>query len=355
MTQPDQTERPGRPRVSILMPVYNEEREVAAAIASALRQTVQDTELLVVDGRSEDDTAAVVEALAAEEPRVRLLDNPGRAISSGLNVGLQHARGTFVQRVDAHLTVNDTYLETGLAVLEEHPEAAAVGGCRVGVARSATGRAVATALSSPYGVGDSINHYATEPQETDHASMGVYRTHVLRAVGGWDETLRVNEDVDLDHRILALGHRIRYHPDMVMHWSVRESLRDFGRQYRRYGRGKAGMVRKNGAGAVRARHLVPPALLLALTTGGVAAVRGHPLVAATLLVPYPVGLAGAVLRTASAEPRSPDASLRLAGAFATMHLTWGLGFLEGLLLKAEPVTSSSRSPQVTRGRHQSSR
>lgn len=341
MTQPD---RPDLPLVSILMPVYNEEREVGAAIASALRQTVTSTELLVVDGRSEDRTVEVVRALAEQESRVRLLDNPGRAISSGLNVGLRHARGTFVQRVDAHLIVNDTYLETGLTVLGEHPEAAAVGGHRVGVARSATGRAVATALSSPYGVGDSINHYATEPQETDHASMGVYRTEVLRAVGGWDESLRVNEDVDIDHRILALGHRIRYHPDMVMHWSVRESLRDFGRQYRRYGRGKAGMVRKNGAAAVRARHLVPPALLLALGTGVVAGVRGHRIVAAALLTPYPLGLTGAVLRTASSEPRSPDASLRLAGAFATMHLSWGFGFLEGLLLRAEPVTSSSRSP-----------
>lgn len=335
------------PTVSILMPVYNEERSVGEAIASALQQTVRSVELIVIDGRSEDDTAEIVRALAVSEARVRLLDNPKRTIPSALNIGLEHARGTAVVRVDAHLTINESYIETGLGILAEHPEVAAVGGCRVGVATSATGQAVAAALSSPYGVGDSINHYATEPQETDHASMGVYRAEVLRAVGGWDEELRVNEDVDIDHRILAAGHKIRYHPGMVMHWSVRETLRDFGRQYRRYGRGKAGMVRKNGLEAVRLRHLAPPGLLVMLVAGGGAALARRPRTAAVLLLPYPAVLAVAVTATKMPARRTTADSMRLAGAFASMHLAWGLGFIEGIVLQAQPVTSSGRSP-VTR-------
>ena len=332
------------PAVSILMPVYNEERSVADAIASALRQSVQSVEVLVIDGRSEDATAGVVRSIAASEARVRLLDNPKRTIPSALNIGLAHARGDFVVRVDAHLTINATYIETGLKVLSDHPEVAAVGGCRVGVASSPTGQAVAAALSSPFGVGDSINHYATEPQETDHASMGVYRADVLRAVNGWDEALRVNEDVDIDHRILALGNKIRYQPDMVMQWSVRETLRDFGRQYRRYGRGKAGMVRKNGLQAVRLRHLAPPGLLVMLVGGAGAALLGRPRAAAALLAPYPAVLAVAVTATDAPGRRTPAGTFRLAGAFASMHLAWGLGFIEGIALRAEPVMSSGRSP-----------
>jgi glycosyltransferase involved in cell wall biosynthesis len=123
------------PTVSILMPVYNEERSVAEAIGSALRQTVHSVEVIVIDGRSEDDTAQIVRALADSEARVRLLDNPKRTIPSALNIGLAHARGAFVVRVDAHLTINDRYIEIGLDVLAEHPEVAAVGGCRVGVCR----------------------------------------------------------------------------------------------------------------------------------------------------------------------------------------------------------------------------
>ena len=332
------------PVVSILMPVYNEESSVAEAITSALRQTMADTEVLVIDGRSEDATAAVVRALAARDPRIRLLDNPRRAIPSALNVGLAEMRGQFAARVDAHLTVNDTYLETGLAVLHAHPEVAAVGGCRVGVASSETGRAVATALSSRFGVGNSINHYAEEAQETDHASMGVYRADVLRAVGGWDENLRVNEDVDIDHRILAAGHKIRYEPRMVMQWSVQETLPDFGRQYRRYGRGKAAMVRKNGSEAVRLRHLAPPFLLVSMAAGVLAAARGHKGAAAALLVPYPAALGAVVASMRSGAAATTVDPVRLAGAFATMHLSWALGFLEGTVLRAQPVLSSGRPP-----------
>ena len=330
------------PVVSILMPVYNEESTVAEAIASALRQTVASCEVLVIDGRSEDDTAEVVRGLASRDPRIRLLDNPRRAIPSALNVGLAEMRGQFAARVDAHLTINETYVETGLQILSSHLEVAAVGGCRIGIASSATGRAVAAALSSPFGVGNSINHYATEAQETDHASMGVYRADVLRAVGGWDEKLRVNEDVDIDHRILAAGHKIRYEPQMVMLWSVQETLPDFGRQYRRYGRGKAAMVRKNGGEAVRLRHLVPPALLVSISAGVIAGLRGHRRAAALLLLPYPAALSAAVASMKLGPAATKAAPARLVGAFATMHLSWALGFLEGTLFRAEPVLSSGR-------------
>lgn len=333
------------PLVTIVMPAYNEEHTVAKAVASALRQTVQSTEVLVIDGCSEDATRDVVGALTLEEPRLRLLSNPKRNIASALNIGLSQARGQFVSRVDTHLTINDSYIETGLKVLAEHPDVAAVGGCRVGVARTKTGQAIAAALSSPFGVGDSINHFAREPQETDHASMGVYRTEVLRAVGGWDENLLAAEDVDIDHRILAIGHKIRYHPDMVMHWSVRETLRDFGRQYRRYGRGKAGTVRKNGVAAGRPRHLAPPGLLVALVAGGAALLTGRRRAAAVLLLPYPVGLTVAVRATHWPSQGTVGGQLRLAGAFATMHLAWGFGFLEGILFRATPATASGRAPK----------
>ena len=86
----------------------------------------------------------------------------------------------------------------------------------------------------------------------------MYRTTVARAVHGWDEQLHVNEDVDFDHRVRALGHRLAYHPDMEIYWHVREDLFALGHQYRRYGRGKGAMILKNGPRALAARHLAPP-------------------------------------------------------------------------------------------------
>ncbi len=335
------------PLVSVIMPVRNEESTIVTAVESVLDQTVSDLEVLVIDGASTDDTATTVCRLMEADPRVRLLCNPDRTIPHGLNVGLAAARGVYVARVDAHARVNRTYLELGLGELEACPDVAAVGGRRIGVANTPTGRAVAAALSSPFGVGSSINHYGTHKQDTDHASFGIYRTHVLRGVGGWREELLVNEDADIDHRILALGHRIRFDPSMCIFWHVRENLRDFGRQYRRYGRGKAGMVRMNGASAVRGRHLAAPALVGALAGAAALVATGHTRIALTLAGPYPIGVALAsalTMRRATVAERERLSIHILAASFVTMHLTWGVGFIEGLLLNRQPDAGSARDP-----------
>lgn len=333
---------PTRPTalVSVVMPVRNEAASIVEAVTSVLGQTMDGLEVIVVDGLSTDGTVDLVEELARVDERVRLVGNPHRTIPHALNIGLSLARGTYLARVDAHARVNDAYVELGVQQLEADPAVAGVGGQRIGVARTPTGRAVAAVLSSPFGVGDSINHYATEQQDTDHASFGVYRTAVLRSVGGWDESLLVNEDVDLDHRILGAGHRLRYDPRMKILWHVRDNVPDLARQYRRYGRGKALMVRKNGPSAVRLRHLAPPALVLCLATAASLAVTGRRRPAAVLAAPYATALVAATARTArQGHDLSPVA---LLAGFGAMHLSWGVGFLEGMLLARQPVASSAR-------------
>jgi succinoglycan biosynthesis protein ExoA len=323
------------------MPVRNEEDYVADAVFSVLGQTIKDLELIVADGRSNDRTVELLSEIAGRDPRVRVVDNPGQTASHGMNVGLANAAGRYLARVDAHARVNATYVEDGVSELRKRPDVAAVGGRRIGVASTRTGHAIALALSSPFGVGNSINHYSTEKQDTDHSSFGVYRTDVLRAVGGWDTTLLANEDVDIDHRILLAGHRIRYDPAMHIYWQVRESLRDFGRQYRRYGRGKASMVRKNGPSAVRPRHLVAPALVIALAGSAASFAAGHRRLASAAVAPYGLAVAMAAAVTVSSDESESTSVLSLAAAFVAMHVGWGLGFLEGLLLRRTPAASSA--------------
>lgn len=327
------------PLISVVMPARNEEAGIADAIASVLQQTHQNIELFVVDGMSTDRTAELVDDISRRDPRVRLLKNPAQRIPNGLNIALAAAGGEFLARVDAHGGVSIDYLERGLRELKD-PQVASVGGIRIGVADSPTGRAVAAALSSRFGVGGSVNHYGTAIQDTDHSSFGIYRRSVLEQVGGWDESLAVNEDVDLDHRILQRGYRIRFDPGMEIHWHVRETYGDFARQYRRYGRGKALMVRKNGLPAVKPRHLAAPALLLWLAAAAGLAVTGRPGRSALLLGTY-----GAVICAGARDATrdAPEVSRRrAAAALATMHSAWGLGFWEGLLFKAEPASGSRR-------------
>jgi len=334
------------PVVSVLMPVRNEERSVAGAIRSVLEQSFQDLEILVIDGQSGDGTVAAVSEVAALDPRVRLLANPDRTIPQALNIGLRAARGRYVARVDAHAEISDSYLERGVTELDANADVGAIGGRRIGVGSGPSGGAIAAALSSPFGVGNSINHYAGSAQDTDHASFGVFRASVVRAIDGWDENLLVNEDVDLDHRILSAGYRIRYDPDMEIYWHVRRTVAELARQYRRYGRGKAAMVRKNGRSAVRVRHLVAPALVVWLGAAVGVAVVGHPRVAAGMAAPYGAGLVAATAITLrKGYGQQAIRPVPLIGAFAAMHLGWGLGFLEGFVLRLSPAAASAKDPK----------
>ncbi len=354
----------GPPLVTVAMPVLDEEAQVAASIASVLEQTLGDLELLVVDGGSTDGTLDRVRPLAARDPRVRVLENPHRTIPRALNIALGQARGRYLARVDGHGTIEATYLARAVTALDADPRLGAVGGLRVGVARTAAGVAVATALSSRFGVGDSINHYARTAQETDHASFGVVRIEVLHRLGGWDEQLLANEDVDLDFRIMGLGYRIRFDPLMRIDWHVRESLADFARQYRRYGRGKAAMVRKNGIAAVRPRHLAPLLLLGAVGAALVAAVLHRWAVTGGLVGAYAVAVVVATALARRGEPvRAPagdhpggppaparrPSPLLLAASFVVMHLSWGLGFVEGMMLRRHPAPGSGPPPLARSG------
>ena len=115
-------------RVTVLMPTYNVAPWVDQAIQSVLNQTYNDFELLVVDDASTDDTLAHVKAI--NDPRIRIAafpDNVG--LADNLNRGLDLIDTEFVARMDGDDIAEPDWLETGIKVLDSHPE---VGVCSFG-------------------------------------------------------------------------------------------------------------------------------------------------------------------------------------------------------------------------------
>jgi succinoglycan biosynthesis protein ExoA len=328
--------------VSVLVPALNEAQTISRALDSILAQRGVEVEVLVADGGSVDETTSIVAERELVDPRVRLLNNSRTSIPSGLNLALAHSTAEFVARVDGHSEITPDYLARGVEWLLTDSTLAGVGGHRIGVATTSVGRAVALVQSSRFGIGNSIYHYADKAQLTDHATFGVYRAAAVRQIGGWDETLLVNEDVDFDYRLIRAGYSIGYDPSMVVRWRVRETIPGLFRQYRRYGRGKAGMVRKNGPSAVRARHLAPPlAVVAGLGIGLMTFVQPVSLIA---LMPYFSLIAVASwLSWRGRQTRVPTSRLALPAAFIAVHTAWGLGFLEGLLLKLRPAIASGEA------------
>lgn len=315
------------PTVSVIVPARNEERWIGRCLDSILAQTYGDLEVLVGDGMSTDRTRAIVESYSVQDPRVRLLDNPSTTTAASLNVCLNAAAGRVLVRVDGHSEIPDDYVALALDRIDGG-DWAGVGGRKDGVGESAEGRAIAAALGSRFGVGNSVYHYGTEPRTVDHVPFGVYRTDVLRSLGGWDETVTSNEDFEMDYRLRRAGHELLFDPALKIKWMSKQTLGDFFGQYRRYGKGKSEVARRHPQ-SVAPRHLAAPALVAALAAAAALAPR-RPKVAAALAAPYAVALTAASVVTAR-KVEGPAAKALVPAAFATMHVAWGLGFWEGML------------------------
>ena len=320
----------GQELVSIVVPARNEEQFIGACMDSILSQTYKDLEVIVVDGASTDNTASIVRSYAAKDRRVRLVDNPRAVTPTSLNRGVAEASGRWLVRIDGHATVSETYVERAINHLRTG-RWAGVGGQVDAVGKTAAGRAVAVAMGSRFGIGNSVHHYGTTLTAADHVPFPAYETQLVREMGGWNEDLPVNQDYELDYRIVSSGKHLLYDPEMRIRYHCRQSIPGVFRQFRRYGRGKARVIRLH-PDSVRVRHLVAPGLVIAWT-GAAFLVKSRPRLAAAVTLPYVAGLAVSACSSGRQLSSWSDRT-RLPLAFVAMHWAWGIGFWEGALREA---------------------
>lgn len=320
------------PEVTIAIPIRNERDSIEATLESILQQRLQGSfEVVLSEGRSSDGTRDLIEALAAKEPRLRIVDNPSGATPSALNRALEAARGQFFVRVDGHSRIAPDYVER-LVSLVRSGECDGAGGRKLAIGQGPFGQAVAAAHSSRFGIGDSEYHFAGARRYVDHVPFGAYRTDLAREIGGWNERLVRNQDFDFDYRFGLAGGRLLLDPSIVVEWNVRESLPRLLRQYFEYGFWKV-QVWIGHPRSLHLRWLAPPGLVLALvltaalswTTPGLWA-----LVAVAGAYGLFVATGAAVLALRTRLALFP----RLLVALASMHLAWGSGFVAGALRTA---------------------
>lgn len=322
--------------VTVIVPAFNEERSIGASLDSVLTQSYRNLQVVLVDNGSTDRTVERIEERRAGDDRVELLHNSRRNIPTSLNLALNQAEGRWLVRVDAHCTVRPDYVRTAVERLREG-QWGGVGGRKDGVGVTPAGRAIAVAMASRLGVGNSVYHHGTEPQEVDHLAFGAYPVELLRSLGGWDERLTANEDFELDYRLRGAGHRLLFDPRMVIDWHCRQSIADLFGQYHRYGLGKVDVVRLHPE-SMHPRHFAPPALVGYFALG--LALRRSRLFAA-MTVPYVAAVTAESVRLRDRLDTTSE-RMHLPAAFAAMHLGWGLGFWRGVGRGLRERTSARR-------------
>ncbi|MFE0193969.1 glycosyltransferase family 2 protein [Streptomyces sp. NPDC058989] len=331
------------PAVSVIMPVLNEERHLRNSVRHILEQEYAgEMEVVIALGPSTDRTDEIAAQLVAEDSRVHTVPNPTGRTPAALNAAIKASRHPIVVRVDGHGMLSPDYIATAVRLLEE-TGAANVGGIMHAEGENAWEDAVAAAMTSKIGVGNAAFHTGGQAGPAETVYLGVFRREALEQQGGYNEEFIRAQDWELNFRIREAGGQIWFSPELKVQYRPRPSIKALAKQYKDYGKWRH-VVARYHAGSINLRYLAPPTAVGAIAAG---------LVVGATLTPWglvvPAGYLAAI--TAGSLPAGKGLSLKARAqipvALATMHMSWGVGFLTSPRSLAKRVIASRR-PAVVR-------
>ncbi|RME85529.1 MAG: glycosyltransferase [Caldilineae bacterium] len=317
------TETSVLPQVTVAVPIYNEAPRLPGLLQAirAQRYPQERIQVFLLDGGSEDGSAELAREAAARHANVCYLSNPGRLAATALNTALARAEGSVFLRLDARARPEPDYIATCCRRLAEGRWAGVAGPQRA-TGETWAGRVHALALNHPFGTGAPAYRRVQRAHESESLWMGAYDVRWLHKVGGWDERFAANEDFDLNTRLRHAGGRLLVDPQIRCFYLARDSLRELGAQYARYGAWRTVTWRRH-PDAMHVRHMAPTLfvaiLVLALLLTPLSVWPLLFLLASYLTVDGLVSLHLARRLGLRALPR-------LLVTFPTLHLAWGCAF-----------------------------
>jgi glycosyltransferase involved in cell wall biosynthesis len=324
------------PLVSVVLPVRNEEQHITETMNALSQQDypISQIEVIVADGMSDDNTRKLLNNFCerCNGLKIKVIDNPERSVSFGLNIAIKASAGEVIVRMDSHSIYPINYISRLVSTLYEFG-AHNVGGVvnTIPATSSNKCKAIAAALSHPIGVGNS--HFrigATQIREVDTVPFGCFRREVFERVGFFDEELIRNQDDEFNGRILNAGMQILLIPDVVVNYYARDSFLKLFKMYYQYGLYKPLASFKLG-GVATVRQLIPLFFVLYIVGGALLSI-----VFSLLWLPYSfvLMLYFVVLFMMALRESLKKKSMilfQLILSFFILHFSYGIGYLKGLI------------------------
>lgn len=310
------------PPVSVVMPLLNEALHLEDAVDAIVGQDYPgELEIVLAVGPSRDDTLGVARRLAGRDERIVVVENPSGRTPDALNLAVAAARHDVIVRVDGHGFLSRGYIARAVRALQEQG-AANVGGIMLAEGVTDFEKAVAVAMTSPLGVGGARFHTGGAAGPADTVYLGVFRREWLTKAGGYDPRFTRAQDWELNYRIRRDGGLVWFDPELTVQYRPRGSFRALAKQYRDYGRWRR-VVAKRHPGSINARYLAPPTAVVAIAVGVVGGFFWRPLWAIPATYATAIGVGGVAI----ARDQGARVAVRVPGVLATMHGSWGWGFL----------------------------
>jgi len=327
------------PKVSIIIPCYNEQATIRSLLSALREQTFPraEMEVIISDGLSTDDTRKEIAAFQKDFPdlAIRIVDNADRSIPAAVNRAIESSLGGIIVRLDAHSKPYPDYVEKCVIAHAENRGDNVGGvweiqpGADTWIAKS-----IAVAAAHPLGVGDALYRHTKIAAEVDTVPFGSFKRELIERVGSFDESLLTNEDYEFNTRVRKAGGRIWLDPSIRSIYFARSTLLELVRQYWRYGFWKWRMLRRY-PDTLRWRQALPPLFVLSLL-GLILLSMFIPVARFVLLGELALYFSIMLFAGLSAAIRQQKAYLLLGLPLAipVMHLTWGSGFLWSILVSS---------------------
>lgn len=321
--------------LSVICPIYNEEKYIAQFLDSLLQQDYpkNDLEILLVDGMSKDTTRDIVAGYIAKYPFIRLIDNPDKIVPYAMNRGIDAAKGDIIMRLDAHASYQPDYfsvLVNGLKRLNADNVGTV---CKTDVLnKTPKTLAIREVLGNKFGVGNSTFRTGIyKEQEVETVPFGCWRKEVFEKYGKYDVRLVRNQDIELNKRIIRGGGKIYILPDTYCTYLARETWTALAKN--NYGNGKWNILTvyyTKMFSSLSLRHFIPLLFVLSLIIPLLIALLWWPfaLVSAVSLFAY-TGLLSVVGMKLAVTKKLNFFCLLIT--FFVLHLSYGCGSLVGIL------------------------
>jgi succinoglycan biosynthesis protein ExoA len=320
------------PSVSILIPVRNGADYIGRCLDAVFKQDYPTdlTQVIIADGDSTDGTRGIIKGRIRGKTNAQLLHNARRIVPTAMNLMTQRAVGDVIVRIDGHCEVPPDYVRRCVEHLAREG-VDGVGGSIATIGHTPLSRTIALAMSSPFGVGDSAFRMQLERSLlADTVPFPAYTRRIVSLAGPYDEELVRDQDDEYNYRIRELGGKLLLAGDISTKYYSRTSLVRLWRQYFEYGFYKVRVLQKHPR-QMRPRQFVPPLFAVSVVLS----------LCLTALLPWGwiclaatagcYALANLAASAATASKKGWRHITFLPVVYAILHLSYGLGFLAGLV------------------------
>lgn len=267
--------------LSVICPIYNEEKYIEQCIDSILAQDYpkDDLEVIFADGMSTDRTREIVAEFTSKYPWIRLIDNPERIVPPALNKAILASKGSVIMRIDAHAEYPTNYFSTLTKSLTDLKADNVGGVCEtLPINDTYTAKAIAAVLSSKFGMGNSAFRVGVAKiQQVDTVPFGCWPREIFDRIGLFDLDLTRNQDDEFNGRLIKNGGKIYLLPQVKIKYFARDKIKKVAKMFYQYGLFKPLVNKKLGMPAT-IRQFFPVVFVFGLVFGLIISFFWHPFI-----------------------------------------------------------------------------